>query len=99
MGDPKEVRPGRGGFHENPSTCICEHSVASKNIISGPRKFGKDVTKRNVVNGDSNVDNEPDSDDDEDQNDILEMGMFNETNSEYEVLNAEDNEIEEILSD
>ncbi|GJN15509.1 hypothetical protein PR202_gb02430 [Eleusine coracana subsp. coracana] len=24
MGDPKELRPGRGEFHENPSTCICE---------------------------------------------------------------------------
>ncbi|XP_078446019.1 O-fucosyltransferase 6-like [Wolffia australiana] len=24
MGDPKEVRPGRGEFHENPSACICE---------------------------------------------------------------------------
>uniref|UniRef100_A0A0D9XAQ5 rhamnogalacturonan endolyase n=1 Tax=Leersia perrieri TaxID=77586 RepID=A0A0D9XAQ5_9ORYZ len=24
MGEPKELRPGRGEFHENPSTCICE---------------------------------------------------------------------------
>ncbi|XP_028766510.1 O-fucosyltransferase 16 [Neltuma alba] len=99
MGDPKEVRPGRGGFHENPSTCICEDSVANKNIISGPRKFGKDVSKRNFVNGDPNADNEPDNDDDEDQNDIQEMGMFNETISDYEALNSDDNELEEILSD
>ncbi|TYI39654.1 hypothetical protein ES332_A02G109500v1 [Gossypium tomentosum] len=28
MGEPKEVRPGRGEFHENPSTCICEDSEA-----------------------------------------------------------------------
>ncbi|KAK4276457.1 hypothetical protein QN277_014604 [Acacia crassicarpa] len=99
MGDPKEVRPGRGGFHENPSTCICEDSAANKNIISEPRKLGKDVTKRNAVNGDPNVDNEPDNDDDEDQNDIQVIGMFNETNSDYEALNSDDNEIEEILSD
>lgn len=26
MGDPKELRPGRGEFHENPSTCICERT-------------------------------------------------------------------------
>lgn len=26
MGEPNEVRPGRGEFHENPSTCICENS-------------------------------------------------------------------------
>ncbi|KAL0913318.1 hypothetical protein M5K25_016769 [Dendrobium thyrsiflorum] len=24
MGEPNEMRPGRGEFHENPSTCICE---------------------------------------------------------------------------
>ncbi|KAL5706214.1 O-fucosyltransferase 6 [Ranunculus cassubicifolius] len=24
MGEPNEVRPGRGEFHENPATCICE---------------------------------------------------------------------------
>ncbi|KAG8048263.1 hypothetical protein GUJ93_ZPchr0008g12630 [Zizania palustris] len=24
MGEPRELRPGRGEFHENPSTCICE---------------------------------------------------------------------------
>ncbi|KAJ0966897.1 hypothetical protein J5N97_023814 [Dioscorea zingiberensis] len=26
MGEPKEIRPGRGEFHENPSTCICENA-------------------------------------------------------------------------
>ncbi|XP_015696062.1 O-fucosyltransferase 6-like isoform X1 [Oryza brachyantha] len=26
MGEPKELRPGRGEFHENPSTCICERT-------------------------------------------------------------------------
>lgn len=26
MGEPKEVRPGRGEFHEFPSTCICENT-------------------------------------------------------------------------
>ncbi|KAK3020936.1 hypothetical protein RJ639_046592 [Escallonia herrerae] len=29
MGEPNEVRPGRGEFHENPSSCICESSEAS----------------------------------------------------------------------
>ncbi|CAL5376915.1 unnamed protein product [Camellia sinensis] len=28
MGEPNEVRPGRGEFHENPSSCICEKSDA-----------------------------------------------------------------------
>ncbi|KAJ8533723.1 hypothetical protein K7X08_007047 [Anisodus acutangulus] len=26
MGDPMEVKPGQGEFHENPSACICEDS-------------------------------------------------------------------------
>ncbi|XP_038901839.1 protein ROOT HAIR SPECIFIC 17-like isoform X2 [Benincasa hispida] len=26
MGEPNEVKPGRGEFHENPSACICEDS-------------------------------------------------------------------------
>lgn len=26
MGEPKEIRPGRGEFHENPAACICEKS-------------------------------------------------------------------------
>ncbi|KAL9685378.1 hypothetical protein QQ045_022828 [Rhodiola kirilowii] len=26
MGEPNEVRPGRGEFHENPAACICEKS-------------------------------------------------------------------------
>lgn len=30
MGKPNEVRPGRGGFHENPSSCICEYSEAKR---------------------------------------------------------------------
>ncbi|KAL8092169.1 protein ROOT HAIR SPECIFIC 17 [Apium graveolens] len=25
MGEPNEVKPGRGEFHENPSSCICEY--------------------------------------------------------------------------
>lgn len=25
MGAPKEVQPGRGEFHENPASCICEN--------------------------------------------------------------------------
>ncbi|EEF28623.1 conserved hypothetical protein [Ricinus communis] len=28
MGEPNEVKPGRGEFHENPSSCICENSEA-----------------------------------------------------------------------
>ncbi|KAI5071986.1 hypothetical protein GOP47_0012092 [Adiantum capillus-veneris] len=32
MGEPKEMRPGRGQFFENPSACICEKSNVKENI-------------------------------------------------------------------
>ncbi|KAI4317024.1 hypothetical protein L6164_024937 [Bauhinia variegata] len=106
MGEPKEARPGRGGFHENPSACICEDPKAKVVKISGPRKYGKDnaMIKRNVITDDMNVDDEPDwpdmdDDDDEEQNELQEKGMFNETSSDYETLNSEDPELDEILSD
>lgn len=28
MGEPKEVKPGRGEFHENPDSCICQQQQA-----------------------------------------------------------------------
>ncbi|KAH1109355.1 hypothetical protein AAZX31_04G017600 [Glycine max] len=105
MGEPKEVRPGRGGFHENPSSCICEDSAAAKvDKNSQSRKYGKDnTTKKNVANDELDVDNVsewPDmDDDDDDQNDLAEKGTFNETISDYDALNFEDPELEEIISD
>lgn len=105
MGEPKEVRPGRGGFHENPSTCICEDSAAAKvDKNSQSRKYGKDnTTKKNVANDEPDVGNVsewPDmDDDDDDQNDLAEKGTFNETILDYDALNFEDPELEEIISD
>ncbi|MCO5600870.1 hypothetical protein L7F22_054987 [Adiantum nelumboides] len=32
MGDPKEIRPGRGQFFENPSACICEKLNVKESI-------------------------------------------------------------------
>jgi hypothetical protein len=37
MGEPKELRPGRGEFHENPSTCICEKTDPKTLTKSNPR--------------------------------------------------------------
>lgn len=35
MGEPNEVKPGRGEFHENPASCICENSNAKARRNSG----------------------------------------------------------------
>ncbi|XP_068484311.1 O-fucosyltransferase 16-like isoform X2 [Phaseolus vulgaris] len=104
MGEPKEVRPGRGGFHENPSTCICEDSTAKVEKISGHRKHGKDNTmKRNASNDEPDVDKESEwpemDDDDDDQNDLADKDTFNETISDYDAMNFEDPDLEEIISD
>ncbi|KAJ7966955.1 O-fucosyltransferase family protein [Quillaja saponaria] len=104
MGEPNEVRPGRGEFHENPSACICEDSEAKVKKDPPPRKYGKDdiATKRDAVIDDQDVDDEPewpDMDDDEDQNGHLERGLFNGTGLDYEAVNPEDPELEEIISD
>ncbi|KAL5231172.1 hypothetical protein ABZP36_029948 [Zizania latifolia] len=37
MGGPKELRPGRGEFHENPSTCICEKADGKTAAKSNPQ--------------------------------------------------------------
>ncbi|KAE9617273.1 putative GDP-fucose protein O-fucosyltransferase [Lupinus albus] len=101
MGEPKEVRPGRSGFHENPSTCICEDSVAKVERSSLPRKYGNHIpTKKNITNDGPDVDDEsewPDMEDDDDLSD--ENDMSNETILDYDTLNFEDTELEEILSD
>ncbi|KAF5943171.1 hypothetical protein HYC85_020813 [Camellia sinensis] len=75
MGEPKEVRPGRGEFHENPAACICENTEAKEKMESGPRKLGKVIgaTRKDIgeVVDDENDDDEPewpDPDDEEDQN-------------------------------
>ncbi|XP_073392906.1 protein ROOT HAIR SPECIFIC 17 isoform X3 [Physcomitrium patens] len=32
IGDPMEVKPGRGGFHDNPAACICEVPEANETL-------------------------------------------------------------------
>lgn len=36
MGEPNEVKPGRGEFHENPAACICEDSEAKARELLTP---------------------------------------------------------------
>lgn len=80
VGEPKEVRPGRGEFHENPSSCICEDTEAGKKMDWGRRKIDKgnvakkkdgDDMKKDIeaVVHDENVDYEPEMADPEDEED------------------------------
>ncbi|XP_021285406.1 uncharacterized protein At1g04910 [Herrania umbratica] len=110
MGEPKEVRPGRGEFHENPSACICEDSEAKEKAKagSGHRKHGKmdDSSRNDVMVGDDQNENDdddepewPDLDDDEDQIGLQEKGLYNITGSDYDAAISDEPELELMLSD
>ncbi|KAM7256290.1 hypothetical protein ACFE04_012031 [Oxalis oulophora] len=105
MGLPLEVRPGRGEFHENPSTCICEDSEVKSKSTS--RKYGKGyyvARDDNVVSDDNeNVDDNdpewPNPDEDDDQNSMEEASFYNGTNIDYDAPGTEEPELDVMLSD
>lgn len=76
MGEPNEMKPGRGVFHENPTSCICENSSANVRGDSRshdhPRALyqnGKDDSTSYTTsesNDDQNSEYEQDSPDSED---------------------------------
>lgn len=101
-----EVRPGRGEFHENPSSCICEDSEAKAMKDSGNRKIIKrsDTVKEEPESmaDDLDIDSEPDwfEQEDEDQDDSLAgRGQLNETTLDYDSGNSDEPELDELLSD
>ncbi|KAM1133025.1 hypothetical protein ACFX15_041601 [Malus domestica] len=105
MGEPNEVRPGRGGFHENPYTCICEDSQAKAKRDVGPRKYGKsnNITRKDEVEFHAqNMEDDPewpDTDEDEYESGPLDSDLLNRTGVDYDAVNSEEPELEEMLSD
>ncbi|MBA0585742.1 hypothetical protein Gorai_016508 [Gossypium raimondii] len=113
MGEPKEVRPGRGEFHENPSTCICEDSEAMGKVKADSRhkKHGKldDSSRKYVMVSDDQNDYDdndvpewPDLDEDEDEEDesgSKEKHLSNVTGSDYGAVISDEPELEAMLSD
>ncbi|XP_020113009.1 uncharacterized protein At1g04910-like [Ananas comosus] len=108
MGEPKEVRPGRGEFHENPSTCICENAEARtgegsgllvpNGIDSASGKGGKSVGEPTYNN--YNDEEMQFSDLDYGEDAPLGGGARNVTGSDYDIfLRQEDLEFEDFLSD
>jgi hypothetical protein len=76
MGEPNEVKPGRGEFHENPSSCICEDSAAKaragltltpQNRLDEGHKDGKENINKNET---SDVTDELSIEDDQDLTDM-----------------------------
>ncbi|KAJ4964904.1 hypothetical protein NE237_016753 [Protea cynaroides] len=112
MGEPNEVRPGRGEFHENPSTCICEDSKAKAKWDRNSQsrtKFGRKSGKVNEAIKDTDEvaddqfadDDEPDwSESDYMEDESGEKGQSIRTDLDYDLfVKSEEPELEEMLSD
>ncbi|GMH04660.1 hypothetical protein Nepgr_006500 [Nepenthes gracilis] len=103
MGAPNEVRPGRGEFHENPSTCICENSDPKAKRDSRSRKFGmgNNQGRRDGEDDDHNVvdDDAIDPDYDGDLAALQERHQSNETALDYDGFSFDEPELEDMLSD
>lgn len=108
MGEPKEIRPGRGEFHENPSSCICEIPGAKAKMDTGSQRLGegKGSVKKDggeIVDDQSvDDDNEPewsDPNDEDNEGDPFGNGSLNATNLDYDASISEEPELEELLSD
>lgn len=105
MGEPNEVRPGRGQFHENPTSCICgESGDNNAKIDPGSQKSRKegDAARKDVEEDDQSIDDEMewmDPDDEDDQAGPQEIGLANGTGLDYGVVATDEPELEEMLSD
>ncbi|KAK4481359.1 hypothetical protein RD792_012246 [Penstemon davidsonii] len=103
MGWPKEMRAGRGVFHENPASCICEDSEAKAKMGSVPQEPG--VPNKKDLDGsleDQNTNDEMEWSDPEDEDDLRSQQantLYNETSLDYDTPSSDEPELDELLSD
>ncbi|KAL3845390.1 hypothetical protein ACJIZ3_002793 [Penstemon smallii] len=94
MGEPKEGRPGRGVFHENPASCICEDSEAKTEMNLVPN-WG-DVEDQNT---NDDIDWSDPEDEDDDKTSQQGNSLYDETRLDYERTSSEEAVLDELLSD
>ncbi|KAK9056481.1 hypothetical protein SSX86_023842 [Deinandra increscens subsp. villosa] len=104
MGAPNEARPGRGEFHENPTSCICEKSKNKpKTISSLPRKASDNKVDETVdvfIDKIRNSYNEEEEEDEDKDGIVSNLNYFlNDTNVVDFSTGYEETELEELLSD
>lgn len=107
MGEPNEVRPGRGEFHENPTSCICEKSKAKAREVFIPHSRNKSGKEDSTNNDTGDLTDDQLMEDEQEWSDmdyaenairIQERGLPNETDSDPNVLlKPEQPELEEEL--
>ncbi|KAJ9550200.1 hypothetical protein OSB04_014245 [Centaurea solstitialis] len=92
MGQPNEVKPGRGEFHENPVACICENSEAkSKSMMHSNSDV--EIDEENDVAADEHDGFLEEDFEIENESRARRLGTKNETGS------GSSGELEEIFSD
>ncbi|KAL9661372.1 hypothetical protein QQ045_026196 [Rhodiola kirilowii] len=101
MGEPNEVRAGRGEFHENPSACICESPLTKLQKKSTPGKSDEanNFTTEEVDDQLSDDEPDPPPEDEEELDPLQDTSVYNETGLNNDGLANEENELEEMLSD
>nr|XP_010935239.1 O-fucosyltransferase 16 isoform X1 [Elaeis guineensis] len=110
MGEPKEIRPGRGEFHENPTSCVCEKAEAKTVADSDFRsqtKVGSQSVNANLGMHVAEPTYYNYTDEDLDWSDLdygevapLGKNSFNATNADYDLfVRPDDSLLEEIISD
>jgi len=104
MGELKELRPGRGEFHENPSTCICERTDGKAvaraksqddQVLNSGADRGKGIGEPAVPNHTDEEVGEPDDDEDA----PAERETVDAEMDDNVLVGPEDPELQQILSD
>lgn len=106
MGEPQEMRLGKGEFHENPSACICEDFTAKAVAELNPRKFGRGKSSMradvSATVDDETNDNEPellDQEEEYEMNGSQDNSQFNGIRTDYNASTFVERELEGLISD
>lgn len=112
MGEPNEVKPGRGEFHENPASCICENfnAKARRDLVyrTQTTTSHEPVMENNTRSDSGGLSEEQsaeeeqdwsDTDDAENENGLQGKTLPNRTDSDLGIVKADQPELEEMFSD
>lgn len=101
MGEPNEIRPGRGQFFENPSACICENSKAKeslKDLQQQEEKMVQDKEQHTSLMNELEAEDDEDQDADPDLEDIIFMQQEDREKEDNGLGRVDDIETEDIPS-
>ncbi|KAJ8450802.1 hypothetical protein Cgig2_032427 [Carnegiea gigantea] len=95
MGEPNEVNLGKGSFHENPSSCICESSLVKATGDSGLQDYSRDYNTGEVKDYQIFEDEQ----DSRAEDSLFEKGLHEESNEDPGLAVTSDQpELEDLLS-